>query len=264
MPSGGNLTCTLMAVNKGPSTATDVTLTDLLSGVVSLVRSSSSQGNCSEAAGIVTCTVGTLASGDNATVIIIVNAKTVGTITNTATLTSKGQNPNPGGNIAFQTTTVNPAANLRIIKEDFRDPILDGESPTDTLFVTNIGPSDAPEITLTDTEPEEMSFVSVSVDCAEAGGLVACNHSHPAPGDNTTVTIVATPNSTGNLINTASVTSSVADSNPGDNTTIVSTTVRPAADLRLTKTESADPVPLGDNLTYTLIVTNGGPSDATG
>jgi len=37
----------------------------------------------------------------------------------------------------------------------------------------------------------------------------------------------------------------------------------PAADLRLTQTDSPDPVLLGSNLTYTVTVTNAGPLDAT-
>jgi len=36
-----------------------------------------------------------------------------------------------------------------------------------------------------------------------------------------------------------------------------------SADLSITKTDSADPVLAGQDLTYTLVVANGGPSDAT-
>ena len=41
-------------------------------------------------------------------------------------------------------------------------------------------------------------------------------------------------------------------------------TVTAAADLSITKSGSADPVIAGEDLTYTLVVTNDGPSDATG
>jgi uncharacterized repeat protein (TIGR01451 family) len=41
-------------------------------------------------------------------------------------------------------------------------------------------------------------------------------------------------------------------------------TVKPTADLSLTKTASPEPVPSGQNITYTLTVTNNGPNDATG
>ena len=44
----------------------------------------------------------------------------------------------------------------------------------------------------------------------------------------------------------------------------VSMTVLPQADLGITKTDSPDPVREGSDLTYTLLVTNDGPQDATG
>ena len=45
--------------------------------------------------------------------------------------------------------------------------------------------------------------------------------------------------------------------NNGSNTT--STTVNTAADLSITKSDSPDPVTAGNNLSYTITVTNGGP-----
>ena len=51
---------------------------------------------------------------------------------------------------------------------------------------------------------------------------------------------------------------------PGPTTTDTEpTAVADSADLSITKTDSADPVIAGEDLTYTLVVTNDGPSDAT-
>jgi uncharacterized repeat protein (TIGR01451 family) len=50
---------------------------------------------------------------------------------------------------------------------------------------------------------------------------------------------------------------------PLDNTPSMDFVV-PAADLAITKTDSPDPVKGGQNLTYTIVVTNNGPSTATG
>src|SRR5437763_3158629 len=64
--------------------------------------------------------------------------------------------------------------------------------------------------------------------------------------------------------NTASTTSGVFDPDTSDNTATELTTVNTSANLALTKSDSPDPVLAGNNITYTLTVTNNGPSDATG
>ena len=59
------------------------------------------------------------------------------------------------------------------------------------------------------------------------------------------------------------MTSDTNDSNAANNTASEDTAVITEADLGITKAGDADPVTAGTNLTYTLTVTNAGPSDAT-
>ena len=56
----------------------------------------------------------------------------------------------------------------------------------------------------------------------------------------------------------------VTDPDNANNAASASTTVNPAANLSLTKSDSPDPVQAGELLTYTLGVSNAGPHDATG
>ena len=67
----------------------------------------------------------------------------------------------------------------------------------------------------------------------------------------------------GTLTNTATVESSQADVNPGDDTATVTTTVRGVADLSVVKSDSPDPVVAGETLMYVLTVHNDGPSATT-
>src|SRR6202007_416310 len=81
---GTNFNYTLTVKNNGPSASTGSTVTDTLPGGVTFVSASS---GCTNASGTVTCNVGSLASGASATITITVTPTTVGTVTNTATVT---------------------------------------------------------------------------------------------------------------------------------------------------------------------------------
>src|SRR5207344_2594473 len=66
------------------------------------------------------------------------------------------------------------------------------------------------------------------------------------------------------IVNTASVTSTTADPSPGNNSTSASTALNaPVADLRVTNTNGVTSVVPGTTTTYTITVTNLGPSTAT-
>src|SRR5438045_1809106 len=78
------------------------------------------------------------------------------------------------------------------------------------------------------------------------------------------MTVKVDPDRIANLSNTASVSSTTSDPTPGDHSATEATTVNTAADLSITKSDSPDPVLAGNNLTYTIAVTNGGPSVARG
>jgi uncharacterized repeat protein (TIGR01451 family) len=77
-----------------------------------------------------------------------------------------------------------------------------------------------------------------------------------------TIEVRILPDFTGPLHNDARVSSDTFDNDLADNLDTVVTDVTASADLSITKTDSPDPVLAGDDLTYTITVTNGGPSTA--
>jgi uncharacterized repeat protein (TIGR01451 family)/uncharacterized repeat protein (TIGR02543 family) len=106
---GETLTYTITVTNNGPDEATGVTLTDMLPGSVTLVPPiTTTQGSCDEALGVVTCDLGTLADGANATVTINVTPNSAGAIGNSAEVSSNETDPNGGNSSSTATTTVNP------------------------------------------------------------------------------------------------------------------------------------------------------------
>ena len=93
---------------------------------------------------------------------------------------------------------------------------------------------------------------------------MTCNLGNLASGASATVEIKVTPQSAGKITNTASVGGNEPDPNSSNNRASADTTVNPSTDLSITKTDSPDPVVVGQTLTYKVTAKNNGPSNATG
>ncbi|HEX3820228.1 MAG TPA: C25 family cysteine peptidase [Candidatus Sulfotelmatobacter sp.] len=104
---GTPLVYTLTVTNNGPASATTVTVQDTLPSTVTyLPPSTSTQGTCSEAGGVVTCQIGTMANGATVTVTILTQPGQPGMISNTATVTADQTDPNPSNNSSTWIETV--------------------------------------------------------------------------------------------------------------------------------------------------------------
>lgn len=106
---GNNLTYTMTATNHGPDAATNAVVTDTLPAGVTFVSSTASQGSCSGTS-TVTCNLGSLASGANATVTIVVTPTAAGALSNTSGVSSDLPDPNTADDSATEGSTVNPAS----------------------------------------------------------------------------------------------------------------------------------------------------------
>jgi len=131
------------------------------------------------------------------------------------------------------------------------------------LTVTNNGPSLARNVVINDTYPDGFTFVS-STPIPDTGHNNRWTFPSLAVSANQTVTITGTAPATGGSIsNLAGVTSTTPDPIEGNNIATERTEVTPSADLSIAKSVNADPIVTGHLLTYTLTVTNLGPSVAT-
>lgn len=104
--SGQALTYTLRVTNAGAAGATNVTVTDVLPASVTFVSANTATGNCSQAAGTVTCNLGALNSGGVVDVTIIVVPNAAGLISNTATVTAAEVDAFPASNQSTLATPV--------------------------------------------------------------------------------------------------------------------------------------------------------------
>lgn len=103
---GKTLTYTVMVSNQGPSDATNAVLQDTLPRRMRLLSVAPSQGSCSRAARLITCSFGTLASGGSTTVTIEVKPRRCGFRTNAALVSATESDPDPTNNIAKARTMV--------------------------------------------------------------------------------------------------------------------------------------------------------------
>ena len=138
---------------------------------------------------------------------------------------------------------------------------------TYTLTVANAGPNDATGVAVSDAVPTGFVFVSADPSCTFDAGTasVTCTVGDLANAASTDVTITLrpqAPNAGQTVRNTATVTGDQPDPNLLDNTGGADVFVEPEADLAIVKSASAVTVPAGGTVTYTLLVTNDGPSTA--
>ncbi len=148
------------------------------------------------------------------------------------------------------------------------ETVAPNSSLTYNIGVSNNGPHQANSVTLTDELPAGVSFVSASStqgSCTAAGSTVTCELGDLNQSSNVSITIIVnvTAASGTTLVNNASVSSTTTDANTQDNSATVNTEVYTFADMSVYA--MADPyyVLSGTNVTYTVDVTNNGPSAAT-
>ena len=101
--------------------------------------------------------------------------------------------------------TVLPEADLAVGKTASADEVRVGDMITYTLVVSNAGPDDAMGVTLTDTLPALVSFVSASEGCTEQDGEVTCDIGDLAMDESVTRYIIVTADAEGVAANVAEV-----------------------------------------------------------
>ena len=256
------LTYTLQVTNNGPDSADDVVVSDTLPAGSAFVSAST---GCLPTGGVVLCNLGHVDVGAIVTVQIVIRATQPGLLLNVAGVSSPVYDPDPSNNTSPPVANrVYPSADLAITKSGLPNPTHNNQPVTYTLVITNNGPDTAEDVVLSDTLPVGCAFVSASSGCGESGGGVTCNLGSLASQSVTRVEIVVLPTATGTLVNVADVSASTFDPDHTNNTTPpVRTQVLPTAGVTITKLSSVNPLYVGEQVLYTLVVNNAGPDAAT-
>jgi len=267
---GTALNYTVTVTNLGPLAASNVVVMDTLP--LTAVFSSASGGGVANSGLVTWPAITALASGGVANYTVTVTAPANGSLTNSASATSSTADPNAANNNGTAAnsqviTTVAPQADVATTCSGPAS-VAPGATFNCSVTVTNLGPSTASNVVVTDSLPGAATFVSATGGGANNSGIVTWPAMAAlASGGTTNFTVTVTAPAGGSLTNIASSSSSVFDPVAANNNgsaaaAQVITAIGAQADLMVFKT--GPPVVLaGSNLTYTINVTNAGPSTAT-
>ncbi|MFC1925042.1 hypothetical protein ACFLXA_06745, partial [Chloroflexota bacterium] len=289
--AGEEAVCTIFIDNLGPSTARNVELIDeflsngtFLRGDITVTSTPLwstmiTTVNPQELGGQVTILWDYLAAGERITVKIPFTAAETQTINNHATVSSDND-PNLGNNQDHDSVAVGDTADLEIIKTAASD-VTAGNSLTYTLEVFNRGPSTATDVVVEDWLPAGVVINSISAPAwvgitygvpGDPSQPTTFNLGNMAPVPDPINPVVLTINVTvdpqtadGTLLqNNADVSSDEYDPMTHNNVASTVTTVDTEADLSITKWANlgGGDITAGAEFTYTVTVTNNGPSTA--
>ena len=272
---GQTLAYTIVVTNEGPSAASSLVMSDTISLPFVSITEPAGWTCTTPAAGStgpVSCTAPALAAAATATfdlrVSVPAGTPLTTSLTNTATISSALFDPDSTDNTSTATTTVASPATLSATKSIASGLGAPGSNVTYSVVISNSGPEtqfDNPTDEMTDQLPAELQLVSATATSgttvATIGtNLVTWNGAIP-PGGSVTVTIDALVVSGG--ANNQAVVHYDADGNGTNESTASSNVVAfGASDLTVTKTAPGSVI-RGDDLVYTVSVTNNGPDPAS-
>lgn len=271
---GDTVTFTITLSNLGPNVAHGVEVTDQFPAAgLQFLSAAPSQGSFDAGTGV--WQVGTVAVGGPSAQTLTIQAlvlppTTPGAIpaasTNVATVTATNEpDPNPGNNTG--TATVTPLyADLGVKKTTSNVQPNIGDTVTYTVQLFNLGTAAATNVTVADTLPANVTFVSANPAAgttftpAAGGGDWAVPVIQP--GETLVLSLTVEATASGISFNTVTITGSdVYDPNSRNNTARTPTDPQ-EADLVVKKTVDNARPNVGDEITFTITLDNLGPSVA--
>jgi uncharacterized repeat protein (TIGR01451 family) len=264
------VTYTVVVTNNGTYTVTG-TVTDTVPAALTGVAwtcAASAGSSCAAASGSgnsISTSATLLASGTATYTITGTVSSASSTISNTATVALPAwlTDATPANNSATDTDTIVAAADLSITKAASGSFAV-GNNATYTLTARNNGPQSATgTITVSDTLPAGLSFVSATGTgwtCSNASGVVTCTRAGPVTSGTTmpaiTLTVAVAVAAAPGVSNTATVSSSVTFDPTSSNDSSTATT--PVLYMSLSKTFTLggpNPTP-GTEINYSVAFSN--------
>jgi uncharacterized repeat protein (TIGR01451 family) len=197
-----------------------------------------------------------------------VPANATGTLTNTVTGTPPIFDPDPNNNTSTATDTIVVKPVLSITKTDGKTTYVPGTSTTYTIVATNAGPSFLAGGTVSDPLPAQVSSATwtavysagSSGPASGSGPLNEIVNLAPLGTATFTFTVQIKPDATGDLVNTVTITPPPNTQGNTATATDTNTLSNPQLLLNVTKTDGKTTYLPNETFTYTIVVSNSGPS----
>ena len=269
---GDNVEYVIEIVNNGPGIATDIIATDNLPEGLKFINANVPGGwTLSISNNKITINGEKLANGEKVLITIIAKAaKSNTTLINNIKVNGTGFDSNISNNNDSESIKITPLVDLAITKVvDNANPLFDSII-TYTITVVNNGPDASTDVVVKDIWPANgLKFITSTGTYNPATGI--WNVGELGSNEIATLTITAKTTAVGKFENKVSVNGTGYDSNLSNNNASVNITVPDCVILNITKVAtggivSEEPnkeVIAGEKITYTVIVSNYGPSVAT-
>lgn len=269
---GDNVEYVIEIVNNGPGIATDIIATDNLPEGLKFINANVPGGwTLSISNNKITINGEKLANGEKVLITIIAKAaKSNTTLINNIKVNGTGFDSNISNNNDSETIKITPLVDLAITKVvDNANPLFDSII-TYTITVVNNGPDASTDVVVKDIWPANgLKFITSTGTYNPATGI--WNVGELGSNEIATLTITAKTTAVGKFENKVSVNGTGYDSNLSNNNASVNITVPDCVILNITKVAtggivSEEPnkeVIAGEKITYTVIISNYGPSVAT-
>lgn len=271
----GTATFTITVENLGPSDATNVVVTDVLSTRYTFSNPASnhvvSHGSISVVGQTVTWTIPSLPYGETATFVFkTTNNNNGANRLNTATVTATENDPVPANNTSSVTpANTGAAVNLQITKSVDNPTPNVGGTVVFTLTATRVSGGTVNNVEVTDALPGGFTYVSSNTTSGSYSsatgewtiGTISDNNPRTLT---ITVTVDAPTGATNEYRNIAAITGT-SEADDGVTNNIADAAVVPrVANLAVTKSVLPATIRAGNNVVFTIVVTNNGPHQAFG
>ncbi|HJW76618.1 MAG TPA: DUF11 domain-containing protein, partial [Thermoleophilia bacterium] len=269
--AGSQIGFTLTIASNGPGSAFGVKVSDTLpanAGLSWSIDAANTTGTWSISSGVLSfggANGVTMAAGTSYHVhlVSLTTAATCGAVDNTGDATTT----NDGTDSASASIQV-LCPDVKVTKTPDGSSINAGDTATFSIKVENIGQGTATGVTLTDNLPGGVHWTESEADCTISGPdgaqVLSCNVGTLAPGASRTYTVSAVTSAAncGPIDNTASASATNEPSSVLDNNSDSGSITVLCAQIDITKTADDATVNAGDQIGFTITVTNNGDGTA--